>query len=255
MQLVSGDILLLVLEVLACSELKRRHPNLLFFGRGANVFLPPREQPLNEDEQSPDQKKRGKKQEKTHFPVLIEPAELNWLKKFPLYDEYDKVTMLTAVLLVHVVLKLLLQWMPFLPEFLTQTTALPFLVTTLLLLYAARYAFRVSTHNGYFTYEFKTAAVVATVTTVVLFAVRMLLAEYLPRHFEYAVAAQSNHFNVLLAGLIRQPMELNSSTFLFGAVLFSGMLTLLNIPAVVKYGSAYTQMLRESYEDDNQPSG
>jgi hypothetical protein len=41
MQLVSGDILLLVLEVLAMSEVKRRYPDLFFLGKGANVFLPP----------------------------------------------------------------------------------------------------------------------------------------------------------------------------------------------------------------------
>ena len=110
--------------------------------------------------------------------------------------------MLAAVLVFHVLLKLLIQPLAFLPQFLTQPTSLPFLVTILLVLYALRYAFKVSTHNGYFTYEFKTAIGVTIVMTAVLLTVRLVLKDYIPKTFEHAVAAQTKHFNVLLAGLV-----------------------------------------------------
>jgi hypothetical protein len=162
--------------------------------------------------------------------------------------------MMTAVLVFHVVLKLVLQPLAFLPEFLTHTTSLPFLVTFLLLLYAAKYSFRVSTHNGYFTYEFKAAIAVTAVTTALFLSVRLLSRDYLPKFFEYAVAAQTKHFNMLLTGLVTEPLELNSSSILFVVLVFSGLLTLLNVPSIIKYGNAYTQMLQESYEGEDNPA-
>lgn len=43
MQLVSGDILLLILEVFLINHLKRRCPDIFFFAKGVQIFLPPRE--------------------------------------------------------------------------------------------------------------------------------------------------------------------------------------------------------------------
>ena len=59
---------------------------------------------------------------------------------------------------------------------------------------------------------------------------------------------------MLLTGLVTEPLELNSSSILFVVLVFSGLLTLLNVPSIIKYGNAYTQMLQESHEGEDNPA-
>jgi hypothetical protein len=42
---------------------------------------------------------------------------------------------------------------------------------------------------------------------------------------------------------------------LFVVLIISGIFTLVNIPSIIKYGNAYTQMLQEAYGEDDKISG
>lgn len=125
-------------------------------------------------------------------------------------------------------------------------------MTVLLLAYATRYGFKVSTHNGYLTYEFKAAMLVTTVLTVLLFSARLVLIDYLPKDLLYAVSSQIKHFNVLLAGLSDKPFDLSTNAVVLAALVCSGLLTLINIPSIIKYGNSYTQVLQNTYSGEEQ---
>lgn len=151
MEIVNIDTLTLVIGILLVGEVKRRRPDIFFLSRGATIFLPPDEK---QPEGEADSKKKPRRKEYT---VRFVAADLEQLREFPLYEEYEKVFMMTSLMVLQTILTAVLRRVSFLPEFFHRGSSLPFLVTFLQTLYALRYAWKVSTHNGYRSYEFKYA--------------------------------------------------------------------------------------------------
>ena len=151
MQVVTFDFILLVTGVFVLSQLKKRSPDLFFLAKGVNIFLAPQEE-LEEDSTEP--KKKRSKKTKT-YPLRITEAELNTMKEFPLYNEYEKLFMLGTLLFSHWLITTVISYVPNLPPFFTRTSTLPYYLVLLLTLYATYFAWKVATHNGLRSLEIK----------------------------------------------------------------------------------------------------
>lgn len=82
-------------------------------------------------------------------------------------------------------------------------------------------------------------------------AARGLLHTYLGTGLQHAVSAQSRHFDVLLAGMFDEPFGISTGRVLGLVLLATGLLVLLTIPSIMKYGHAYTQLLQEAHAEDD----
>lgn len=110
---------------------------------------------------------------------------------------------------------------------------------------------KVSTHNGLNTYEFKAAVLVSSTIVIILSIGRLLLKQYIPATLEAALQAESQHLNTVLHGFSQRPIELGTFSTLSLIFFTTFVLLLLSIPAIIKYGNAYTQLLQEAYLDEN----
>lgn len=81
--------------------------------------------------------------------MKIMEANLENLKEFPLYNEYEKLFMLTVLLLFHWTITLLIRNIEALPEFFRRSSSLPHYLTLLLLIYGFVYMWKIATHNGF----------------------------------------------------------------------------------------------------------
>lgn len=142
MQVITIDFFILILGVIIVAVLKSKHRSLFFLASKVNIFLPLEQRPDDDTK-----KRRSKKREDA--PLKITEARLEELSSYPLYNEYEKLFMLTMLLLFHWTASLLLRSVGTLPEFLRASSSLPYYLTLLLLVYGFAFMWKVATHNGF----------------------------------------------------------------------------------------------------------